>query len=747
MTISSERLATLLAALCFLCLTVHAQAAEPSHERPLSAKVAELPPLGDAAAAPAADWLVASVDRKAGAYRSGPNEMVLTNGLISRTWRIVPNGAAVGFDNLMTGAAMLRGVKPELRLQLNGKDFDVGGLLGQPNYAYLAPQWLDAMTSDPAAFQLTGFRVGKTEPRFAWKRVRYSADLPWPPPGVSLVLDFAPPPTSDLGKLGVSVHYEMYDGIPLLCKWFTLQNNSDKPVRLNRFTNEILAVVEDEAIAEARGRCEYSYLHVENDFSFYGGLPQVARQGVFWVPDPQYTTQVDYLCQTPSLLECRPPIGPDAVIEPGKTFESFRTFELVYDSTDRERRGLALRRMYRTIAPWVTENPIMMHVTSSDPAAVRSAIDQCAEVGFEMAIISFWSGFDMDNETPSYLDSAKQMAQYAKSKGIELGAYSLLSSRAGTGEANEVIHPKTGKPGGAIFDVAPCLGSDWGIDYFRKLYAFFDRTGFSILEHDGSYPGDLCASTSHPGHRGVDDSQWRQWQTISIFYKWCRGQGIYLNVPDTYFLAGSSKDGMGYRETNWSLPREQQIIHARQNIFDGTWDKTPSMGWMFVPLVQYHGGGAAATIEPLSEHLPAYEAHLANCFGCGVQACYRGLRLYDTDATKAVVKRWVDFYKKHRDILDSDLIHVRRADGRDIDCLLHVNPRLKEKGLAVVYNPLDRPVKQTLKLPLYYTGLTDKATIRRESNEPVTVSLDRGCSVEIPLEMAANSVTWFVVAK
>jgi hypothetical protein len=26
----------------------------------------------------------------------------------------------------------------------------------------------------------------------------------------------------------------------------------------------------------------------------------------------------------------------------------------------------------------------------------------------------------------------------------------------------------------------------------------------------------------------------------------------------------------GYREDNWSLPRAQQLIHARQNIFDGT---------------------------------------------------------------------------------------------------------------------------------------------------------------------------------
>ena len=54
---------------------------------------------------------------------------------------------------------------------------------------------------------------------------------------------------------------------------------------------------------------------------------------------------------------------------------------------------------------------------------------------------------------------------------------------------------------------------------------------------------------------------------------------------------------MGYRETNFSLPRERQILIARQNIYDATYEKTPSMGWMFVPLVEYHGGGAAARLS------------------------------------------------------------------------------------------------------------------------------------------------------
>jgi len=350
----------------------------------------------------------------------------------------------------------------------------------------------------------------------------------------------------------------------------------------------------------------------------------------------------------------------------------------------------------------------------------------------------------MENEDPAVTAGLRELADYAHERGVEIGGYSLLASRR-IDDATDVVDPGTGRPGGAAFGNSPCLESDWGREYFRKIRSFFERTGFDILEHDGSYPGDLCASSSHPGHRGAADSQWAQWARITEFYRWCRGRGIYLNVPDWYFLSGSNKCAMGYREVNWSLPRDRQILLARQNIFDGTWQKTPSMGWMFVPLVQYHGGGAEATIEPLAEHLDAYEAHLAQNFLSGVQACYRGTRLYDTEETRAAVKKWVDFYKANRAILDSDIIHVRRPDGRDLDGILHVNPLLRVKGLAAVFNPTDREIAREWTLPLYYTGLTSSARIRERGGPAREVALDRFFRATVPVRLPPRSLTWFTV--
>ncbi|MFK7979993.1 MAG: alpha-galactosidase, partial [Saprospiraceae bacterium] len=84
------------------------------------------------------------------------------------------------------------------------------------------------------------------------------------------------------------------------------------------------------------------------------------------------------------------------------------------------------------------------------------------------------------------------------------------------------------------------------------------------------------------------------------------------------------------------------------------------MNWTFVPLTAYHGGGKDATLEPLSEHLDSYAAHMTQNYKSGVQACYRGPRLYDTEATKNLVKTNIDHYKKYRDILNADVIHLRR---------------------------------------------------------------------------------------
>lgn len=383
----------------------------------------------------------------------------------------------------------------------------------------------------------------------------------------------------------------------------------------------------------------------------------------------------------------------------------------------------------------------MMHMRTGQPEAVRGAIDQCAEVGFEMLILSFGSGFDAENDDPQYLRQWKEIANYAHERGIQIGCYSLLSSRR-VADEHMIVSPPGQSP---AHGNCPALTSAWGQEYFRKLRNLFEQTGFDLLEHDGSYPGDVDVTPRPPLQKGMQDSRWAQWRIISDFYKWMRGRGTYLNVPDYYYLVGSNKCGMGYRETNWSLPRAQQLIHTRQNIFDGSWTKTPSMGWMFVPLTTYQGGGEAATIEPLDQHLDHYQAMIDSNLALGVQACYRGPRLFDTDRTREMVQQRVAWFKRHRDILESDIVHGRRADGRDLDWMLHVNPQLPERGLLAVFNPTPQPISKSLRVPLYYTGIRGTALFQGQEGETQPHPLDDNDSVLLQVTVPAQSFAWYVI--
>ena len=895
---------------------------------------------------PPVDWLVNPTSFKA-TIRSDQsrNELVLQNGLARRTLRLAPNAATIDFANLITGEQLLRAVGPEAKISLNGTEFAIGGLTGQPSKNFLKPAWLDSLQADPAAYRFAEWKEVPMTPRLDWKKrpAWLSKDLPWPPPGKHVALRFIPPAqapadlsgkllfdepfltkladgwqthastknsrssfsnegkpgeiytppdtavyaerpwpataasvevkldtgddtasnawgpglalvspsgtiafiarpnqtcyelngqlsaekfdrakpvylrvrlldksaiceasqdntrftligklpcpqapaTLRVGKVGrggqgadfdsatadplirchiskltiraaesattvapprtdlpeIILHYAIYDGIPLIEKWLTIDNRSTTKLRIDKTVVETLKIAENESSTEDNPRWESPDLYVETDYAYMNMTGKGANQRtVNFGKDPDYHTQVNYGENTPALLEVAPEFGPDTDVAPGATFTSIRAFELLLDSSERERRGLAQRRMYRIIAPWTQENPVMIHLISSNPKAIREIIDQAGEVGVEMIILSFGSGLNMESPYPKYQATYKELSDYAATKHIVLGGYSLLASRgAATGADN------CRGPGNRIrYGVMPCLGAKWGQDYLAQLKSFLTNTGFSLLEHDGSYPGDTCAATDHPFHHGLGDSQWVQFQTIANFYKWCRANGIYLNIPDWYYLNGGSKCAMNYKENNWSLPRADQEIIERQNVFDGTWEKTPSMGWMMVPLTQYHGGGAAATIEPLKDHLPHYETRLANLFGAGVQACYRGPRIYDTDETKALVKKWITFYKSHREVLDSDLVHLRRPDGRDWDGFVHVNPSGKEKALAMIYNPLTEDITRSIRIPLRYAGLTGKTRVSINSQAPVTMTLDHDDVLTADVKVPAAGRTWMI---
>lgn len=691
------------------------------------------------------DWLINADRFKAGVWAGEDGKSILiSNGLVSRVFRITPNLATINIVNQMSNESMLRAVSSEGELTINGIRWHLGGLDGQPERGYLKSEWIEQMTPKSHSFIVEDFEIRDSIHTLKWARSRWALNKRLPT-GKSLV--FTLRGVDEVKNVKVKLYFDIYDHIPIIRKHLEVINNGDTPINLDSFKLENLAFVEPESPVEEQDPKEFIHpnIHVESDYHVGPGFTERETNSVVhWVADKDYTSQTSYTLKTPCVLDVSLDIGPDVEISREQPFASYKVYEMPMDSYDRERMGLFKRRMQLTIAPWTSENPIFMHLTSTNPEVVKRAVDQCVECGYEMVILSFGSGLNAEDISEENIARFKELVDYANSRGIELGCYSLLASRWISDEV-DIINPKTGKRGGMTFGSSPCLCSDWGYEYFHKIKTFIERTGMTCFEHDGSYPGNVCASTSHTHHKGLNDSQWRQFQKITELYNWMCEKGVYINVPDYYFLNGSTKVGIGYREVNWSLPRERQLIHTRQLNYRCTWERLPSSLWSFVPLVQYHGGGAAATLEPLSEHLYEYRTLMFQNYGAGVQACYRGPRLYDTEETKQVVIDVISWYKRYREILNSDIIHLRQPDARDWDGIMHINPNLKEKALAMFFNPTDQEMIRTIKVPLYYTGLEKIAKIREQEGRSKNYKIDRNYYVTLEVVIPANGYTWYVV--
>ena len=369
--------------------------------------------------------------------------IMMTNGLISREFRISPGLSTINISNLMTGDSMLRTACSEGTLTIDGKDYPLGGLSGVEERGYMLPEWIDGMLPLENSFRVVDWTVTDLKPRMEWNRKRWALVKEWNPTGKELTITLEGP--GDLKGVKVDLHYEIYDGAPIIGKWLIVRNETGRAIMLDKFTLEELAFVEYESDVDHVPASSAGSIHVESDWA------QVSCGTTFWGTDPKYTSQVNYGLQTQCFLTVKlPNDGPAQEIPSGERFESFRNWLMPFDSQERERKGLFLRHFKRILAPWTTENPIFLHLTSTKLEDVKTAIEQCVETGYEMIILSFGSGLDMEDESEENISKFKEYVDLAHSKGIEIGGYSLLASRWISDDV-DVINPRTGKRGGMTF--------------------------------------------------------------------------------------------------------------------------------------------------------------------------------------------------------------------------------------------------------------------------------------------------------
>ncbi|NOU88344.1 hypothetical protein GC102_21650 [Paenibacillus sp. LMG 31460] len=629
---------------------------------------AETPTIGEGSTY----WVVKPVTTSSSISESD-TQIVMTNGLVERIFSKSANMTTVSYKNLYTGASMLAGAnpQPDAVIGLDGQMFEVGG-----------------SGSSSKTFQFKSYQAGDPIKPYEWTPKSYSdpldKDKPWAPKGKAITITYeASPDFPDAYKgITIEVHYEIYDGIPVISKTVKVINNGT--------TNTVVTSLTAEQLALASSNKDKIYL--ETDFK--GDEHNIWRNNdigrtIKWQNDTDY-----------SLVSSKYEHGPAQTLQTGQSFESFRTFELLHSVDFFEWKQMEIKKMYRTLFPQITDNPIFMHLIADDSATIRKAVDQATGAGFEMIFQSFGSGANTESTDQAYINRHKADYDYAHSKGIYMGAYTMVAAR-GDQPASDSYQEVWGN----MRDLSsPTFNTFW-----TNTKNFIDKTGLDALEFDGPYP--MSINSKYP-----ESSQVNQWTNatkqmgIDV-----RQRGMYANAADWFYLNGYNKNGIGYEEIAWSQPRQEQLIFGRQAIYNATFQKTPSMGWSFVPIENYHGGGSTASFEPLSQNISDYDFVLAQNFGSGVMAAYRGKELYDSEGTKAVVTKWTDFYKKYKAILNSDIVHIKAPEfdpnntkrTTGLDAIIHVNTQTKEKGLMMVYNQTDTPRTETISVPLYYTGLTN----------------------------------------
>ena len=209
-------------------------------------------------AATSSDWLVSPPSETATATSSADGcTLTLANGLISRTFAVPglncpsPNWVTVDLaditDSDMPAKSVLAALDVEgaVELAVDGvsQRWNVGGLnqscgrwlrskphstheevfstcafLNRSQPSYKTPQ------QNKSAFQYISHGTGPTVAPFEYVPARHSAATPWPPAGIHLAVVFGAPDTAPaaLRAVNITVHYELYQGVPSHSKWITI---------------------------------------------------------------------------------------------------------------------------------------------------------------------------------------------------------------------------------------------------------------------------------------------------------------------------------------------------------------------------------------------------------------------------------------------------------------------------------------------------------------------------------------------
>ena len=481
--------------------------------------------------------------------RYDPCSLILTNGLISRvfsdpscsqsTTAPTPptNWATIDvLDN--TPRSALSAMDFEAQIQLNNVSYNVGGFNqtcplwqkeGQTNDEFSTCTYFNRTQpsnhnpiNNPTAFVYSKHFTSKITTPFTYKSARHSNNSPWPPLGLHLQIEFIAPAqaTLELKEITVVVHYNIYQGIPVLSKWIEITTPHDAKtspdLKIGNIVVETMRLNDDFAGTQYAtadpwhpdGAPALPLIYPSVNVPYGATCSWSTRFESTYNSNPYLSCATTGITATGATChshaspaevcpgsgvtcpKCGKDICPCPAVNVSSgvhvtlrdasssyfkprssnttlpfSFTSFQVDLLMFQKTDtQERRGLAMKKVTSILMPWTTENPLFVHLTNTTTAGVKATVDDLHAVGMEMIVQSFGTSFKMENGSVAYLKELAEQTKYGRNHGnIEIGGYDLIVlDRAGLGYDEELIETNNEVGGSA------CFASKW-VDVLSPL--------------------------------------------------------------------------------------------------------------------------------------------------------------------------------------------------------------------------------------------------------------------------------------
>jgi len=717
------------------------------------------PLLSAMAAQPPVDWLLVHAEAatqqfkttftsspSTPPYKRGGALLRLSNGLIERNFFAGADGAfcTVEYRHLRTQQTFFRAIAPEGNLTLNGTGFDIGGCAGQPdghNEFFTPETYAHALALGNRSLVFVNATQEPPAPLFDWTPgTRHSPrDVAWPPRGVHLIATFVPPPTAPAALRGavVRVHYEMYDGMPVLRKWVEVAaGDAPQPVSVDTLVYEMLRA--PNFAPEHMSIVQQQYNNpVPADDQTRGG--SFGRDFSLWFADADYDACCDQELHVPYTLYTRllvgytasaaygGPTGPGAVVTPhGASFHSLSLRTILHDSLSAERVGLGIREMHRRLAPHLLENPINLMATDiSTSAAFTLAIDQAAETGHEILIVGFgakgWCGLCFSQlRNQSFRGWFKAHVAYAAKRGVEVSGYTLMQHN-GWGESIPLAEQTLGRDLSTRGPTA-CFATDWHAGYRAAVLDFVEETRMGGLETDGQFEGIPCADKGGDHrHNGIEGGYSYGMAATLEFNTQLKALGAYQTGADGYCFSGANKWNHADTDRFSQLPLWEQMTVGRMYIYDSTFARLPTSGQIGVNDLAETSKACAVV-----DRVGCFDFVLGTQYLMGTIPTFRSASLFapaDPNATalQHTISKWTSFYKRYRalrpsgraGVLVDKLLHLRRPDSRSLEAVAHLTSDDSDATRAIlsVVNPTPAATSAALELPLYYAGIAQGSRV------------------------------------